>query len=76
MKSKITDRIEFVIFCIPEAEHWLAEGDGPLPRLEVLLGDVVLPPLVHLLQGALPDISKHGARLLVSQKSGRKILNT
>ena len=33
-----------------EAEHGLAEGDGPFPRLEGLAGDLGLPPVVHLLQ--------------------------
>ena len=43
---------------IPEAEHGLPEGDCPLPGLEGLVGDLVLPPRVHLLQGALPDVGK------------------
>ena len=47
-----------VIFWFPEAEHGLSEGDGPLPRLEGLVGDLGLPPLVHLLQSSLPDYFK------------------
>ena len=40
---------------IPEAEHGLPEGDCPLPGLEGLVGDLVLPPRVHLLQSTLPE---------------------
>ena len=43
-----------MILWFPEAEHGLAEGDGPLPRLEGLVGDVGLPPLVHLFQSPPP----------------------